>query len=80
MKLKITKEGKIRFVYNDKLLKLNRLGKTTIKRASHVEPTEGNEWIVDLSPLTGATLILGPFKTRKEALDQEHLLIEKKYL
>lgn len=79
MKIKITREGKIRFVYNDKLIKLNSLGKATIKRASHVEPTNDNMWIVDLSPL-GCKKILGPFKTRKEALDKEHLLIESKYL
>ena len=40
-----------------------------IARASHVEPTPDGQWEADLSPVSGP--VLGPFDTRREALDAE---------
>jgi hypothetical protein len=64
----ISPQGEIRYIYNDALLGLAGLGKSTVKRASHVEPCEGG-WQADLGPVDGP--ILGPFETRGEALQHE---------
>ena len=79
MKIKIDKKGNISFVYRDDYLKFKNAGKITIKRASNVEPTADNKWMVDFKPL-GIKKKIGPFKTRKEALEKEHIYIEKHYL
>ena len=79
MKVKIDKCGNISFLYSDDYFKFANAGKVTIKRASNVEPTKDNKWIVDLKPLK-INKKLGPFKTRKEALDKERIYIEKHYL
>lgn len=65
------KDGRIRFIYDDKLRGLMDHGKATVHRASHVEPivTNGIKWQADLSPVKGP--ILGPFNGRQEALDRE---------
>ena len=68
MEIIISKEGQIRFIYKDDLLGLSELGKTIIQRASHVEPC-GAGWQADMSPVNGP--VLGPFKTRGEALQHE---------
>lgn len=62
------KGNEIRFIHNDKLMNLSKMGSTNIKRASFVEP-EGAEWFADLSPVNGPKL--GPFEKRQEALDAE---------
>ena len=64
----IIKDGQMRFVYSDALQGLMEQGKTTVRRASHVEPCEGG-WSADLSPVNGP--VLGPFKKRQTALDAE---------
>ena len=64
----ISRDGQIRFIYKDDLLGLSGLGETTIQRASHVEPCGGG-WSADMSPVDGP--ILGPYKTRAEALHHE---------
>lgn len=66
--IKISREGQIRFIYKDALLSLTNLGKTTIERASHVEPY-GSCWQADMSPVGGP--VLGPYRTRGEALQHE---------
>ena len=76
MKIKVDKKGNLSFVYNDDLIKLFNIGKAKTKRASNVEPTKDNKWIVDFKPLK-INKKLGPFKTRKEALEKEHIFIEK---
>lgn len=78
MKIVITKDS-ITHLYDDKLVGLQKYGKTTIKRASNVEPNKDGKWIVDLSPI-GLKKKLGPFDTRKEALEKEHVYIEENYL
>ena len=67
MIIHITTDATIRTVYSDRL-DLKRIGRTIIKRASHVEPS-GDGWAADLSPVGGPTL--GPFAKRQQALDAE---------
>jgi len=62
------KGNQIRFIYSDDLAGFMEQGKTTIKRASHVEPCEGG-WKADLTPVNGP--VLGPFKKRAVALQEE---------
>ncbi len=68
MKLVIKPDGTIQFIYNDDLRDLLSEGSAKITRASHVEPC-GTLWQADLAPVNGP--VLGPFNTRKEALDAE---------
>ena len=70
--------SQIRFVYLDELKDLLDMGKSTIKRASHVEPIETDGqimWQADISPIGGPKL--GPFPLRKDALDAEIKWIEE---
>lgn len=68
MDLVISPLGFVRTIYSEEL-NLAAIGRTTIRRASHVEPTEQGVWTVDLSPVGGPTL--GPFRRRSEALAAE---------
>lgn len=72
--LAVHPDGAAAAIYDDKLLPvLAGLGRTTIRRASHVEPvaidglTVG--WQADLAPVGGP--VLGPFVSRREALEAE---------
>jgi hypothetical protein len=68
----IIKDGKVTFIYADKMKPFLELGEATVKRVSHVEPvTIAGEvkWTADMSPVSGPTL--GPFDSRQEALDRE---------
>jgi hypothetical protein len=69
--LSFNDNGEVQSIYNEEL-ELEELGTSTIKRASHVEPCEGG-WTADLSPIGGP--ILGPFKKRSIALQEEHKYI-----
>lgn len=62
-------DGTTQFIYHDELLPLKALGSYSARRASHVEPSDCGLWTADLSPVQGP--ILGPFETRREALDAE---------
>lgn len=65
-------EGSMSFIYSDDLKPLLAEGKSTARRVSHVEPVpNGDEfvWTADMSPVNGPEL--GPFTTRREALDAE---------
>ena len=64
----VTTDGRIEFIYSDSLLPITQLGACHITRASHVEPSDGG-WTADLSPVSGP--VLGPYRTRQEALDAE---------
>ena len=48
---------------------LARLGETSTRRASHVEPDNSGRWWADLSPIGGPAL--GPFARRSQALASE---------
>ena len=70
MKIKIDNAGIITTIYEDDLIPLFNKANVAIRRASHVEPTNDGQWIADMSP-TQPGLILGPYVTRKEALNAE---------
>ncbi len=69
---------KIIGIHDDRLGFLRELGPVSIKRASHVEPTDDAKWTADLSPVDGP--VLGPFDTRGEALDAEVAWLKKNHL
>jgi hypothetical protein len=75
MKITLSPDGTMKFIYTDKLRPLMRHGQASIKRVSHVEPTEDNKWHADLSPIQGP--ILGPYETRAEALQAEVRWLEE---
>jgi len=60
--------GKMQFIYQDELAPMLALGKSSTKRASHVEP-RGDQWTADMSPVGGE--VLGPYRLRSEALAAE---------
>ena len=68
MELLIESCGTVRCVYGEDI-DLSQLGRLSIQRGSHVEPTEDGQWTVDLSPVNGPQL--GPYSTRTEALAAE---------
>ena len=73
--------GTMSFVYDDALADLCDAGDTIVNRVSHVEPYDGSGgdvfaskhagswWTADMGPVDGP--VLGPFKTRSEALAAE---------
>jgi hypothetical protein len=63
------KDGRMRFIYSDEHKDLADIGKMNLKRVSHVEPDENNQWVADLAPVGGPKL--GPFTLRKDALQAE---------
>jgi len=76
MQLRIDRQGKISCIYGE-MIDLTRLGKMSIRRASHVEPDDAGRWWADLSPLGGPKL--GPFPLRSQALLAEEEWIERCY-
>lgn len=66
----IAPNGKITAIYDDRIADFLASGKTTITRASQVEPHPDGGWIADMSP-SGEDVILGPFPLRQQALDAE---------
>ena len=69
MELVIDHQGVIRCIYAE-TISLHQLGIPSIRRASHVEPNETGQWLVDLAPVNGPRL--GPFEQRSQALLAEH--------
>lgn len=76
--INVQANGDIKFIYADALKALLGLGDAQIERASHVEPTAGNQWEADMSPVGGPRL--GPFDTRQAALDAEVVWINRNVL
>ncbi|WP_437222652.1 hypothetical protein SH661x_002878 [Planctomicrobium sp. SH661] len=74
MNLFISSQGTIRGLYAESF-DLHALGRLSIRRASHVEPTVEGEWKVDLSPVDGP--LLGPYRSRSQALAAETCWIEQ---
>ncbi|MFO1001159.1 MAG: hypothetical protein U0936_12510 [Planctomycetaceae bacterium] len=68
MELVINSSGDIRCVYGEEV-NLSELGRLSIQRGSHVEPTADGQWTADLSPVQGPQL--GPFDCRTQALEAE---------
>jgi hypothetical protein len=68
-------DGSLRTIYADVLAQaFADDARIKVRRASHVEPVDlpgaGLGWQADMTPVNGP--ILGPFKSRQEALDAEH--------
>jgi hypothetical protein len=68
LELIVEPDGRLRCLY-DESIDLAALGRLTITRGSHVEPTADGRWTADLAPVGGP--ILGPFGTRSGALAAE---------
>ena len=68
MELVIHSSGDFRCVYGEDV-NLSELGRLSIQRGSHVEPTADGQWTADLSPVQGPQL--GPFDCRTQALEAE---------
>ena len=68
MDLLIEASGTVRCVFGEEI-DLGQLGRLSIRRGSHVEPTPDGQWTADLAPVQGP--LLGPFPTRTAALNAE---------
>lgn len=68
MDLIIRCDGRVSCIYSE-TLELSELGRVSIRRASHVEPTDDGQWTADLAPVGGP--LLGPFSARSSALAAE---------
>lgn len=77
MDLVILPDGNVRAIYAEHI-NLGVFGRTTITRASRVEPNEQGHWMVDLNPVSGP--VLGPFQKRSQALEAEHAWLEVNWL
>jgi hypothetical protein len=77
MEMIVQPAGKVRCIYSEEI-DLGSLGHLAIRRASHVEPAQGGQWIADLSPVEGP--LLGPFAKRSGALKAEHIWLLKNWL
>ncbi|RLS59370.1 MAG: transcriptional regulator [Planctomycetota bacterium] len=60
MDLLIETTGTVRCVFGEEI-DLGQLGRLSIRRGSHVEPTPDGQWTADLAPVNGP--LLGPFPT-----------------
>ncbi len=77
MQIIVTPQGDIRCLY-DETLDIHRLGQPRIARGSQVEPNPESEWTADLSLVSGP--VLGPFRSRSEALRAEREWLEQNWL
>ena len=77
MELLVTPTGGIRCVYGEDV-NLHQLGRLSIQRGSHVEPTADGQWTADLSPVDGP--VVGPFSSRTGALAAEHIWLLEHWL
>ncbi|QDU98779.1 hypothetical protein [Lignipirellula cremea] len=77
MELLIETTGNVRCIYAE-AVELHAMGRVTISRGSHVEPTTNGCWTADLSPVNGP--VLGPFPARTQALKAEHAWLLRHWL
>ena len=77
MQIIIQPSGNARCVYNEQIDSA-KLGRVTIRRASHVEPDVNGQWVADLSPIDGP--VLEPFSLRSAALSAERKWLEQNWL
>ena len=75
MQLAIEPTGQVRCVY-DEAINLHSFGPLTIRRGSHVEPTEDGQWLASLEDGP----ILGPFLLRSDALAAERQWLAEHWL
>lgn len=78
MTLSVTPDGTLSFIYTDDVdrfaLQEELGGELSIRRGSHVEPTDDGRWQADMSPVGGP--VLSPFETRAAALAAEVAWLE----
>lgn len=72
--LVVRSDGTVEYLY-DEAINLASIGQLTIARASHVEPNAEGQWTADLTPANGP--VLGPFRTRTDALHAERIWLEE---
>ena len=77
MDLLIETTGTVRCVFGEEI-DLGQLGRLSIRRGSHVEPTPDGQWTANLAPVNGP--LLGPFPTRTAALDAEVRWLQEHWL
>ena len=77
MDLLIEPTGTVRCVFGEQI-DLGQLGRLSIRRGSHVEPTPDGQWTADLAPVQGP--LLGPFPTRTAALNAEVSWLQEHWL
>ena len=77
MDLLIETSGTVRCVFGEEI-DLGQLGRLSIRRGSHVEPTPDGQWTANLAPVNGP--LLGPFPTRTAALDAEVRWLQEHWL
>jgi hypothetical protein len=77
MDLLIEASGTVRCVFGEEI-DLGQLGRLSIRRGSHVEPTPDGQWTANLAPVNGP--LLGPFPTRTAALDAEVRWLQEHWL
>lgn len=77
MDLLIETSGTVRCVFGEEI-DLGQLGRLSIRRGSHVEPTPDGQWTADLAPVQGPQL--GPFPTRTAALNAEVTWLQEHWL
>ena len=75
--LVVVASGDVRAIYHERI-DLAQLGKLSIRRGSHVEPTTDGRWTADLSPCQGP--VLGPFAARSEAIAAEITWLTQNWL
>jgi len=77
VQLVIEAGGNVRTIYTEQF-DIRCLGSVSIRRGSHVEPTENGHWTADLSPCDGP--LLGPFSQRSQAIEAEIDWLRKHWL
>lgn len=77
MDLLIETSGTVRCVFGEEI-DLGQLGRLSIRRGSHVEPTPDGQWTANLAPVNGP--LLGPFPTRTAALNAEVRWLQEHWL
>jgi hypothetical protein len=77
MELVVGADGGVRCIY-DEALDLREIGKLQITRASHVEPDAEGYWWADMGPVDGP--MLGPFRSRTQALGAEREWLSQTYM
>ena len=68
LELVVDAGGDVQCIYGEEL-DLREIGRLQITRASHVEPDSDGNWWADMGPVGGP--VLGPFRSRSEALQAE---------
>jgi hypothetical protein len=76
MELVVGCDGGVKCIY-DEAMDLREIGKLHITRASHVEPDAEGDWWADMGASGGP--VLGPFRSRREALGAEREWLQMRH-